>query len=165
MRDIIVYQLDMTCLFFPLIAKVQWMIFSVLWAGTMEGGGGYFLNESEWKIKRFACVIRSSLPSLPLSRFLRHKHPSTPPLPPSLATLPLFFHFFSVHFFLSSALTVSICPLQVHAIENLSVNPPPPHPLLCRRFIAPTPRAVKPSRPQKWYNFSGAFKVIGASNM
>lgn len=32
-------------------------------------------------------------------------------------------------------------------------------------FMAPTSTVVKPSRPQKLYNFSSAFKVIGASNM
>lgn len=76
-----------------------------------------------------------------------------------------------LHPVLCNALTISICPLQVQATENLSVMvfsfflfSSLPH-FWGHSFMAPTSTVVKPSRPQKLYNFSSAFKVIGASNM
>lgn len=98
-----------------------------------------------------------------------HEHAFTFPPPLALLCFHCVLSLF-LHPVLSNALTISICPLQVQATENLSVMgfffffSSLPH-FWGHSFMAPTSTVVKPSRPQKLYNFSSAFKVIGASNM
>lgn len=134
------------------------------------------LSLSKAVVKQFAYVILipPSLLSRPLSRFhiLARTCFHFSSAARSLA-LPCFHCVLSLflHPVLSNALTISICPLQVQATENLSVMvfsfflfSSLPH-FWGHSFMAPTSTIVKPSRPQKLYNFSSAFKVIGASNM
>lgn len=79
----------------------------------------------------------------------------------------VYFHFFSILFCLMlSPFPFALCKYRqlktcqwwVFSFSFL------PH-FWGHSFMAPTSTVVKPSRPQKLYNFSSAFKVIGASNM
>lgn len=80
----------------------------------------------------------------------------------------VYFHFFSILFCLMlSPFPFALCKYRQ---LNLSVMgfffffSSLPH-FWGHSFMAPTSTVVKPSRPEKLYNFSSAFKVIGASNM
>lgn len=101
-----------------------------------------------------------------------HEHAFT--FPPSLAlpchAFTVYFHFFSILFCLMlSPFPFALCKYRQFKtcqwwfffsffFSSL------PH-FWGHSFMAPTSTIVKPSRPQKLYNFSSAFKVIGASNM
>lgn len=130
----------------------------------------------EWGIKQFAYVILipPSLLSLPLSRFhiLAQTCFDFSSVSLSLA-LPCFHCVLSLflHPVLSLCLMLSPFPFALCKYRQLKACQwwgfffsSLPH-FWGHSFMAPTSTVVKPSRPQKLYNFSGAFKVIGASNM